>query len=456
MPNVLDLLGEKGAKGATPNSDTLTTGNASPDSANVLSLLASGKGVAEPPTTGKPQGEGIGRRFLRSGVNSLPFAGAALLGTAGALATPELGGAGGVPAAMVGGAGGEAWKQNLTRALGLGEAPGSAGEAVQKMTGQAELQGANQLIPPALKAGGRLAGGALMAAAGRLNPELAQTALEEKIPISQVGLNKLMKRLGELGQVSTRLLSLATKRGVRFDPNKDVVQPALASVMPEVKAGDDPTGETDKLMGYAMKWLEGRFKPTAAPSEALGPSSNYIDQGGGGALPDKISPSELGKAKQAADAVADPMHAGAARGEVTNFDPLRQRFNKAIADRIRELFSGIEEVKDVSQRESRLIALKERVWPTVGKDIGFAGRLARPTLTGLAGAGVGAALPGSREERSLHGLAGLALGAGLGSPAGMSNAALALQGPSNPLVQTMLAQNPRLMEMFAQNLRSGQ
>jgi hypothetical protein len=406
----------------------------------VLEQMGEQPETAPAKSTGRPAGglaglmnpqAGVDYRGLAKGaLDVAPLAGGILGGNLGAGAGAIFGfGVGAAPGAvggaLLGGSGGEAARQLGYRALGLPAAESSL-EAAKKIGIEGAGQGLGELAGlGTVKAIGKF-GLPMMRAVLKASPEAAQTALEEKIPINRGGLDRVIATLRDLGgQVRGRLAD-AVKRGVSFDPNKDVVQHAINEVMPGVEAGDNPSGNAKRLLQMANDWLKREPVP--------GSPGTY-------AVAEKITPMQLLKAKQAADEIAAPIHVAEGKLEIPKVDKLTENFNKAIADRIRQIFTGIPEVSDLTQRESRLINLKRTMFPVVTKDIGMLGRLARPTLTGLAAGGLGAALPGSEHQRELRGLSGLAAGAALG-PEAMSNAALLSQSPELANILPLLFQVP--------------
>jgi hypothetical protein len=407
----------------------------------------------------KKQKPGL-KDYAHEALGSLPTAGAIAGGMIGGSAGAAAGGVGALPGAVggasIGGAGGEALKQLGDRALGLG-GPSTPAEALSNIQKQGMTQGAYELAGPAIGAASKGLGRGFMAAATKFTPEVAQTAIREGVTAGRKGYAKVVQTLGDLGAKTRALAAMHTASGVRFDPNADIVQGALAQVLPKIRNGADPAGDKAKVMEMAKTWLEGRVSPIPlgdATAEADGVYARSVNgkihrvKASGG-----ITPIELLESKQASDKIASPLWERGGKGQIqTDVDPLKQMWHQALANQMRTALHSIDAgipggLAELDSRASDLIKLKQALFPVAKKDQSFVARQFQRSLpvmgAGVAGGAAGALIPGSPEQRIEHGMIGAAVGAGI-SPGTISQLALALQGPQSGALRYLLKQTPRL------------
>jgi hypothetical protein len=151
------------------------------------------------------------RPWLDTATSLLPTAGGIAGGIVGGIGGTVAGmGVGGVPGAVggatLGGAAGESLRQLIDRLRGQ-EAPGTASEAASRIGMQGAIQGGSELIGAGIAKGATK--GAQAVYRGYLKPSLAanklakanqvaQTALDEAIPITRGGTAKAQQIIGEL------------------------------------------------------------------------------------------------------------------------------------------------------------------------------------------------------------------------------------------------------------------
>jgi hypothetical protein len=345
-----------------------------------------------------------------------PTAGAFIGARAGnALGAPLL-----APGMFAGGVGG----------AGLG---GGTGKAVGNLLeGRPLMEGVGQeaATQAAFEAGGHGAaklaskGGELLAqAAFKATPEVAQTAIREGITATKAGVQKAFNLMMKQAGAERKIVSAATKSGIKYRAASDLANPVHAEVMSKLEGA--PSSEINKLNRL---WHD------------------FINDN-----PGPIKPEKVLSFRKYNDNAIQALHAAADRGKrpVYNVENLWQ---KALADRSRELLRGtIPAIRDPAAYEKLTgnqtlpelaVKLHQAVVPAAKKAIlprliaGSAGA----TIGGLAGA----ALPGNHFA---HGSEGALLGAALSSPSALSHMALIA---NNPLAQQFLLNTPRGLGLLAE------
>lgn len=367
-------------------------------------------------------------------VQHLPDIGGALGGFAG-------GGAGPVSAAggAVGGATGEAIRQLINDAQGLAtgnlsgpQIPESPLDAAQRIGTAAGTQAAYNFAGQGLAKGAQFLGKPLMGAALRFTPEVAQTAIREGITATRAGVQKIMTRLGELGDRTTAMLRQSTARGNRFDP-------VVFLNGAEKSLADEVTGNRTPEVFHDVEMFRDL-------------SSNFLRRNQG-----PLTPLELQNIKTAADAIATPLWKKIAQKEpITALDKAKAKWYKAVADHARDLLEQTtpEMIDPVTRqpitlaeqnaRTKALIELKKVIAP---EKMSALAQLVRPAISPLGratgGAAAGAALPGDKAH---HAAEGAALGV-LTTPQALSWLALRAQ---SPILAHLLRQAPRAVGVAVQ------
>lgn len=382
----------------------------------------------------------------------LPMVGGALGGLRGGTAGATTGGMIGEairqlvnqPAVAAGVAGAGPAGAALSGALGggaaIGGAPTDLRDALDRILTQGVIQGGSQATGNAAigvtKLGGRLA----MRGALKFTPEVTQTAIKEGITATNMGVDKMMAKLGEYGQRTMGMIREATRRGIKFQPDEFL------------------TGAEQKLAQDLVQSRTPEAFSDLATFKRL--STRFLRRNQG-----ELSPVDLQKIKTDAQAIADPIYEMIANKEkVSPVMAARARWYKALAEHAQ---SELERrtppmidaatgapmtLAEANKATGDLIKLKKVLAPDVKLERGLAARIGEKvtsplgrTLTGAStGAAVGAAVPGDRFH---HGLAGAAIGGAAGSPEFTSVLALLLH---NPYLLGLIGQAPRAVAQAAQ------
>lgn len=398
----LELLGEK--PGAPPKKPAPTGGALGElDQAPAAAPAMTGpEALLQAATTVTPFGVVSPSQVL----GTLPQAGMTVGGA--------LGGPGG---AAVGGGAMEAARQGLTSAMTLGGGGGFDPKAVD----QAAAMGA------VTQAGGDLLGAGMKAAAkglarlsAKTSPEVAQVMLDEGITATTQGLKKVRQRIGQVGgELHTAVGSLA-RRGAKID---------------KWHMANDVLKEFDDL------FQGGQAIVTPHARKLLHLTQQFLRDHPGG----KIGPKVLHQIKQTSDEYASGIRETLSKGGHVPFaKQLEARWHKAMADWARSRLHTDPAIAAADAHLTKLIELKDAVWPAVAKARPFAERVAVPVITRGGGAAIGGAIgstvPGHREANILG---GALVGAGISSPAVLSTTALTLQA-SSPIMRALFTAAPRV------------
>ena len=351
----------------------------------------------------------------------------ALLGAVPGLAAGPAGAFGtGTAGAIGGGMAGKALEQMALEALGEQAAPQTAGEGLQRASDQATSGlaqgGLNAAGHGAAQAAGWLGKG-LMSMALRSSPEVAQTAIDEGITANPVGLKMLMKKLGQAGAETKRLLRLAGDQGERFHPTEVLLgaENKLAPAVPNHAVMDMGAGSLHEV------------GPGVDATQKL--REQFLEE-----HPGIMTPMELHRVRQEADEIATPIWNKIRKKEpIDAIEANRYKFYKAIGDQAREMLYPI--AGSSIDRERSLIAVKEGLFPTVKRGLPMVASIAGRSVPSAIAGTVGTLIPGTPSQRVERGIAG----AVAGSPQGLSVEAQAL---ANPYTLGLLRNAPRLLQLM--------
>jgi hypothetical protein len=279
---------------------------------------------------------------------------------------------------------------------------------------------------------GKVARG-VMGAAAQLAPEQAMTALQEGIPATRQGFDKLMGKLGDYGNRAMAMVRRSAQSGATHDPI-DILN----------GAGPDLVGGISDNQTHAAPDLMGKVRELA---------NKFVDShtGRDGVLK-PMTPMDLLKMKQDYQKMAEPLYAKVSRREV--LDPNETatlQFAKSMADNAQKVLENtVPDMIDVATGKSlsfadanaetsRLIQLKDALFPKINNKMEMAAQIAKRSALPAAGATTGAVLgyrQGGWKRAAEAGLAG-----GLAtSPAFLSHLALLMNSPA---AATLLRQVPR-------------
>lgn len=341
----------------------------------------------------------------------------------------------GTPGAALGGMAGEAVNRlatDIPSALQGGDIPTPA-ESLGRIGAAGLEQGALNVAGGLVSKGAAKVGEKVMGVALKAAPETAKTAIKEGITHTRAGVDKVMKRLGEMGTRTAFMLRQSTAQGTRF-PTTDVLAGAEQKLLANLAENRLPSAVDDEAM---FTKLGNQFLQVNQNKQVL-------------------TPLELQKIKQMADQVADPIFRQLKRKKPIEAGKLAEaRWHKALSDFAREELERTTppiidpktgaalSLRDANAETGALIGLKNTLVPEVS-EMGLAEQALQRSTRPLAMAGAGAAL-GAAADEQLPGnrLQGAMLGAGIGaglSPAALSQQALML---NSPLIQLLLRQTPR-------------
>lgn len=355
--------------------------------------------------------------LVRGAMNAIPGVYASVAGAATA-PLKLTGPAGlGVNAAAAGlaAAQGEMQRQALDQGLGM------LGFESEGLTNQERLKriGTEATLNASLELGGGLAlrgakiiGKTFMKGAIKATPEVVEAAIRERIPATQAGFKKLMNRMGELGARVQGKTLMAGARGVRWHPEHDVADPALAKAMEAIQGSTNLENDIAKLQEMRL---------------------DFIGRQGGGRKP--IAPDEALTIRRYADDVAKPIYDKIAKKEpITGDEHLRAVWNKSLADELRGKINAIPGVDALNARLAELKGIQEAVWPEVKPRKSVIASIAsRQSVGATLGGGAGFLTGGEQRWRNA------AIGAGIGALAGT---------PQSMSLAAMLATNPAILQML--------
>jgi len=354
---------------------------------------------------------------------ALPAVGGTVGGLLGAAGGTAFGvGFGGVPGsvggAAIGGAGGEAARQLLLRSLG-GNPAATSTEAAKEIGKEAVVQGALDLagqgVAKAVKQGGRGIVSATLKPSPALKrefPNLVDTAIKEKLPISKEGAEMAVERLGEGGRELHKVLSEAEAKGQTFDmakysqPIRDLVQ----QIEKEEAQNPGSKAQLQKLI------------------------SNFLSKQGTG----PITPTRMQEIKVAAQRIAEPLYDAADKGfPVSPTDRVLMRFNKALADGAKPALETIPGVAEINARQQSLIGAERAISAAANRSSEGLTKEALPLLSAFGGVMGGGDLKDKAEKGAVY----YFLAKGLLTPKILSTASAAM---TNEEMLKLVAQSPKL------------
>jgi hypothetical protein len=379
--------------------------------------------------------------YVTGGIGSVAGAGPGAVigglmgGPGGAVAGRRVGSAIGADFA---GQGGEAIRQLLTEVPALmsggvpayeaAGGPANPGEAYQRIADvgadQAKLDAFGQILGGTAKYLGKGA----MAVAARVNPEIAQTLIDNGIQISNLGKRKLMTLIGRLGAKTRGMVAGAgvTGRTLRADAVANEIEKRTLADLAKSSTG---TNEVNKR---ALATLKADF----LGHEAVASTG-------------KIPLEAAHTFAQSANREIKPMYVRMADGQIAELptDPVRRIWktneNAVLNESLGHPAAVGPEYSATNAQTSKLIAAKNAIWPEVAGQQGNAAEVVRrgiPVATTLGGAAAGEEV-GRRYHTPGGVISGAALGALLGSPMGMSTLALIL---SHPVLYAALRGGPQV------------
>ena len=241
----------------TPDGQQHVFEDGTPDSvvSKVLGPEALKLAVPADKVTVKEHVRGRPKRGPNAATAALPYAGGMIGGARAGVAGATLGGMAGQLAAI--GARTPAIVAGAPAAGPLGAAlagafgdvgtpvPSNLKEFIDQVAGAGATQGAYQVGGNVISGGINMAGKAAGTAAFRFLPEVAQTAINERITATRAGVQKAMQKLGEYGARTMSMLRVPTAQGVRFDP-QTFLAGAEQRLLPDLtKVSSVPRGPQD-------------------------------------------------------------------------------------------------------------------------------------------------------------------------------------------------------------------
>jgi len=367
--------------------------------------------------------------YVTGGIGSFLGGGAgatvgALGGPAGAVAGRHIGSALG---ADVAGQGGEAIRQLLTEVPALisggvpayeaAGGPASPAEAYQRIADVGQEQAQLDAMGQVLGSGAKYLGKGVMQVVARVNPEIAQTLIDNGIQLSNWGKRKIMTLIN---QSATKLRGMVAGAGMGRTLQADRVASEIEKrTMAELnKSSTAPANEATKK---AVATLKADFvsHPEVAPTG-------------------KISFEKAHQFAQSAGQEIQPKYVRMADGQLAELptDPVRRIWKSKENDVLQESLghpAGVgPDYAATNAQTSALIRAKNAIWPEVADQQGSEAEVVRrgiPLVTTLGGAAAGEEV-GRRYHTPGGPIAGALAGALLGSPAGMSTLALILSNPA--------------------------
>lgn len=384
------------------------------------------------PTPWYDQGMGalVGMRghgpSVRDALNVLPTVGGAVGGIVGG-AGGTVGGmaVGGPPAAVggaaLGGAAGEAVRQQIGDLIGIPK-PQTAVERATDIGKEAAIQGAAEMGGRALAAGGKALGRGMVENAVRPSitlqrefPGVIDTIVKERLPVGagitggEKGSERAARRLAEESQAVKDLLAKATAGGKSFETSK-LAEPVL-KLLDDV--AEQPLSKAD--MGRLEKMLD-----------------EFTAKKG------SLSPLDVQKLKQRAQAIAKPIYKAAARGEPVSAEAsMEGRFNAAIASGAKDAMETIPGVAKGEAKKRELIGAKKALTQAEAKRLSLMGEIGSAVVGSAAGQVINVPLDNPLEKSA----AGWFIARKLLSPRSLSRAGLALTSAE---AAAMMRQSPRL------------
>lgn len=370
---------------------------------------------------------------IKTGLDLLPAVGGLAGGAIGGAGGTLFGlGVGGIPGAIggatAGGAGGEALKQLLEHALTAGgvqgvEGPQSMGAAAGSIGKEGAVQGALEGTGQGVFAAGRALAKPIYALGARVTPDIAKVAIQEGVAATKGGLNRLMSRIGQAGDATRALVQGQTNYGTRIS-GLHLARQVFQDLAPDV--AEQPIKSPTM---YRLRRLV----------------AQYV-----GDHPLTLTPTRVHVMKQRADQLASAVYAKLEKGlPVTAREEIEAKFNKAFADRAREVLDmTVNGYKEANTRTQQLIGVKNAIWPTVEKGesavMGALRRVGKPAGGAAVGATIGAI---SSPEHTRGAIAGGLVGGALGTPEISSQIA---RGLSSPALQASLRRIPHYGQVLSQ------
>jgi hypothetical protein len=374
------------------------------------------------PHTRKPRSWARGAAEI--GINALPVVG----GTVGGMLGAAAGGVGAVPGTIAGAGLGAAARQGAAELLGMeptqpiigaltGMKPGSPASRVTDIVEEAVVYpGIGRLSEMALRGTAILAG--RLALAGK--SDVARTAIRNGITVTGAGKEKLMGLIAGAGDRALRLVRRASVGGRPWRAN-----------------GVDVAKETEQRMLSATANVEN----AAAIEKWIARRKNVFLQKHGSDMNAEKAHLMSQQANRRASAIIVAKKGKQVLSEGNN---LKAEWNKHLYEVLNERLAGVRQpnggrwggipgYNEQNQATSRLIELKDHVWPAEKKSLIQRGVGAIPNYA--VGASLGAAIGGAQGGGSLSDRAryigtGAVAGGLMTSPQALSWLALQLANPA--------------------------
>jgi hypothetical protein len=304
--------------------------------------------------------------------------------------------------------------------------PASPSEAYQRIADVGAEQAKLDAFGQVLGTGAKYLGKGAMTLAARVNPEVAQTLIDNGIQLSNWGKRKIMTLIG---QSATKLRGMVAGAGLGRTLNADRVAGEI-----EKRTLAD-MGKSSTGTGEAAKKTLAALKADFLGHEEVAPTG-------------KISFETAHKFAQSAGQETAPKYVRMADGQLAELptDPVRRLWknneNAVFQETLGHPAAVGPDYVARNAQTSKLIAAKNAMWPKVD-EMGSGAEVVRrgiPLATTLGGAAAGEEV-GRRYHTPGGAIGGAALGALLGSPAGMSTLALIL---SNPALYAALRAGPQV------------
>lgn len=357
-------------------------------------------------------------------------------GTVGGMAVGGLPGA--VGGAALGGAAGEAARQQIGDMIGIPK-PQTAADRALEIGKEGAIQGAAELGGRGLAAGAKVLGKGMVENAVRPSmsiqrefPNVIDTIVKERLPVGTrpfglggaKGSERAALRLAEESSAVKGLLAKATAGGKTFETSK-LAEPVL-KLIDEV--AEQPLAKAD------MKRLEAMINEFTSKK---GP----------------LSPLDVQKLKQKAQAIAKPIYKAVARGEAVSADQaISGRFNAALATGAKDAMETIPGVAEGEATKRELIGAKKALTAAETKRLSLSGEIGSAVIGAAAGQTFNVSLDNPLERSA----AGWFIARGLLQPRALSRAGLAL---TTAEAAAMMKQAPRLATYLLRNAgrdRTGQ
>lgn len=365
---------------------------------------------------------------VRDVLGTLPTVGGAIGGVAGA---PGVGTA--LIGAALGGGGGEALKQLGERAIGV-QTPQTGTEAATSIGKEAAIQAAAELGGRGIAGVGKAVGKGMVENAVRPSitlrrefPDVLDTIVRERLPVGAApfgtvkGSERAALRLAEESKAVKALLGKATAGGKNFETSK-LAEPVL-KLLDDI--AEQPLAKAD------MVSLEKMFDEFTAKK---GP----------------LSPLDVQKLKQSAQAIAKPIYKAVARGENVSADQaIKARFNSAIATGAKQAMETVPGVAAGEAKKRSLIGAQRALSQAEMRRLSLMGEML-PATAGVVSSMLGSG-SGMDENLRRGAIAYAAIRFGM-SPRSLSRGGLVL---TSAQAQELMRQFPRLGLAVASSLGQG-